>query len=83
MNIGNAVEALKAGKCVRRAGWNGKGMYLYQIQQGPTWAGGDVIDANAKQLEPCIVIVLPDSRNQPGWNASTPDLLAEDWEILD
>lgn len=28
MNIGQAIEALKAGKRVRRAGWNGKGMWL-------------------------------------------------------
>jgi hypothetical protein len=29
MNFGDAIAALKEGKLVRRAGWNGKGMHLY------------------------------------------------------
>jgi hypothetical protein len=29
MNFGQAIEALKEGKTVARAGWNGKGMHLY------------------------------------------------------
>jgi hypothetical protein len=28
-NFGQAVEAMKLGFCVRRAGWNGKGMWLW------------------------------------------------------
>ena len=29
MNFGQAIEALKQGKCVARQGWNGKGMVIY------------------------------------------------------
>ena len=29
MNFGQAIEALKEGKCVARKGWNGKNMHLY------------------------------------------------------
>ena len=29
MNFGEALEAMKAGKKISRAGWNGKGMYLF------------------------------------------------------
>jgi hypothetical protein len=29
MNFGQAIEALKEGKIVRRTGWNGKGMFLF------------------------------------------------------
>ncbi len=29
MNFGQAIEALKEGKMVRRTGWNGKGMFLF------------------------------------------------------
>ena len=29
LNFGKAVEALKQGKMVTRAGWNGKGMFLF------------------------------------------------------
>ena len=28
MNFGEALEALKAGKKLKRAGWNGKGMFV-------------------------------------------------------
>lgn len=29
MTFGEAIEALKKGKCVARSGWNGKGMHLW------------------------------------------------------
>jgi len=29
MNFGQAIEALKTGQRVARAGWNGKGMFVY------------------------------------------------------
>jgi len=29
LNFGQAIEALKQGKCVARKGWNGKGMHLW------------------------------------------------------
>ena len=29
MNFGKALEALKNGQLVTRAGWNGKGMFLF------------------------------------------------------
>ena len=31
MNFGEALEALKLGKKVTRAGWNGKGMFLFLV----------------------------------------------------
>jgi len=30
MNFGQAIEVVKAGKLVARAGWNGKGMFIFQ-----------------------------------------------------
>lgn len=29
MNFGDAIEEVKAGRCVQRAGWNGKGMFIF------------------------------------------------------
>lgn len=34
MNFGQAIEALKEGRKVTRAGWNGKGMYLVLVGGG-------------------------------------------------
>lgn len=31
MNFSEILYELKKGKCVRRSGWNGKGMYIYVV----------------------------------------------------
>lgn len=33
MNFGKAIEAVKEGKLIRREGWNGKGMFVFQRPQ--------------------------------------------------
>ena len=75
LNIGQAIEALKGGKKARRAGWNGKGMHIHLENQG-------VPAPTRIQTDPYIVLFTAQGHNQPGWNASTPDLLATDWEIV-
>lgn len=71
MVIGSAVGALKDGKRVARAGWNGKNMYL-ELQ---------VPDKFSKMTEPYVFM-----KTAPGglipWLCSQADLLAEDWEIV-
>ncbi len=76
MNFGQAIEALKQGKRIARAGWNGKGMYV-------TLIGGDAVTlaGNHVAISPCMGLKTPGNTMQPGWNASTPDVLAEDWEV--
>ena len=68
--IGWAVKQLKAGKRVTRPGWNGKGMYLY-------------LNGATAAYEPCIVMYTAQGKEQPGWLASQPDLLATDWELAE
>jgi hypothetical protein len=67
MNIGQAIEEMKAGKKVARPSWNGKNMHLY-LQ---TFAN----------CEACICMVNAQGGHQPGWLANQPDLLATDWEV--
>lgn len=67
MTFGDAIEILKAGGHVARAGWNGRDMFLYLL---------DDID----QFEPCIVMFTAQKKHQPGWLASQPDMLSQDWE---
>lgn len=76
MNIGQALEGLKKGKHARRAGWNGKQMHIYLEDQR-------MVGYTQRTHEPYLVLFTSGGTHQPGWNASTPDLLAEDWEILD
>lgn len=78
MNIGQAIEALKAGKLVQRSGWNGKGMHIY-LEEAERLAGGT---GAQRDYEPYLVLYTAQKTHQPGWNASTPDLLANDWQIV-
>lgn len=81
MDFGNTLNALKAGKKCRRAGWNGKGIYIEM--QRP--------DEHSKMTLPYIYIVttqlITDNPAAPKgvvpWLASQTDMLAEDWEIIE
>ena len=75
MTFGQAIEALKAGKRVSRAGWNGKGMWLALTKKFvPT---GDL------PCQPYIVMWTAAAQWQPGWLASQADMLAEDWQVVE
>ena len=76
MTFGDAVGLLKQGKSVGRAGWNGKKMYVYLEWYSPSQFSGRV-------YAPCLVMFTAQGTHQPGWNASTADVLAEDWEVVD
>lgn len=78
MNFGHALAALKEGRKVQRAGWNGVGLWL-ELQ---------VPDAHSKMTLPYIFIAYPASaKNTPGarvpWLASQTDMLADDWQITE
>lgn len=78
MTFGLAIEAMRKGKKVQRAGWNGKGLWL-ELQ---------VPDAHSKMTLPYIFMSYPnDAQNTPGarvpWLASQTDMLADDWRIVE
>ena len=76
MNIGWAIEEMRDGVRVRRAGWNGKGMCV-ELQTP---------DENSKMERPYVFIKPPagaDGFLTGGlvpWVCSQTDLLADDWE---
>lgn len=92
MNFGLAIEALKQGKRVARAGWNGKGMWLMFIrgravqihhqqfvpinEHDHEWR-----DRVPKQL-PWIGMKTADNGFVP-WLASQTDMLADDWGVIE
>ena len=79
MSFGLAIEALKAGKRVARAGWNGKGMWLMFV---PTKIA-DAVSLQYAALSPLpwIGMKTADEHFVP-WLASQTDMLADDWMIL-
>lgn len=61
MNFGQAIEALKAGKRVQRAGWNGKGMWLALTQGSTVPVSGNLRGAAAKiALKERVVMAQPE-----------------------
>lgn len=83
MDFGGAINALKKGAKVSRAGWNGKGMYLILV---PAEKWGIVskigLGVPKESLCPWIGMKTADGRFVP-WLASQTDMLAEDWQIVD
>lgn len=69
MNFGQAIEMMKSGKRVARAGWNGKGMWI-AIQPANS-------DANMLAF---IYMSTVQGQHVP-WLASQTDMLSEDWAL--
>jgi hypothetical protein len=89
-DFGEALEALRAGKRVQRAGWNGKGMWL-ALQPGyPEGVPANATSAKALHVaEGEMVRILPyiamktvDGGFVP-WLASQTDVLAQDWSAVE
>ncbi|CAL9992373.1 hypothetical protein VPHK567_0351 [Vibrio phage K567] len=97
MDFGKALEALKSGQKVARAGWNGQGMFIVLMPELylPSFNTQDtfkkVNDRTAKHIgkdtpldsQPYIAMFTSDEKWQPGWVASQADLLSEDWAIVE
>lgn len=94
MPFGLAIEALKLGDKVARAGWNGKGMWLILVPGTPdvrprpdTPYGKALPDALTIEILPQIDMwtINADGRRAmlPGWVASQTDMLADDWMLVD
>jgi hypothetical protein len=87
MDFGKAIASLKAGCKVARAGWNGKGMFLFlvpgstfKVNRAPLlgiYPEGTEIQYHAHiDMKTAQGYVVP-------WLASQSDMLAEDWERVD
>ena len=70
--IGWAIKQMRDGQKVRRAGWNGKAM----------WLALQVPDANSKMGHPYVYMQGVDGALFP-WKPNNLDLLATDWEIAE
>lgn len=97
ISFGSAIALLKSGFALRRAGWNGKGLFV--VKQVPSHITADIIPnmqslpQSAKDIimarkEPHIdytnqmLIINPDGRAD-SWVPSSSDVFAEDWEVVD
>lgn len=97
LNFGEALQELKAGKKLTRLGWNGNGMWIVLMPALylPPYDTADthrkVNDRTAKFIgkhlpldsQPYIAMWTAENKWQPGWVASTADILGEDWMVVE
>ena len=80
VTFGEALEALKVGRSIKRVGWNGKDMYV-RLQRP---------DDFSFMSHPYMFIEYPANEDHPvypngsriPWVPSQSDALAEDWIII-
>lgn len=86
MSFGLAIEEAKMGKKIARAGWNGKGMFLYHVPAAAyppctevakeAFGGSDVPYGAYIAMKTAQGNIVP-------WLASQTDMLADDWYIVE
>lgn len=87
LSFGDAITYLKLGYKVARAGWNGKGMFLFlvpgstfKVNRAPLL--GIYPEGTEIQYHAHIDMKTVDNQVVP-WLASQTDMLAEDWCLVD
>ena len=92
MTFGMAIEAMKQGKKVARAGWNGKGMYVWIMPGSTVKDCKTITDPHLKAIDEAEgeIRFLGSVRMRTatgdvltGWLASQTDMLSDDWVIVD
>ena len=86
LTFGHAIELMKIGKKVSRAGWNGKDMFLFlvpgstfKVNRAPLM--GIYPEGTEINYCPHIDMKTADGSVVP-WLASQTDMLAEDWNVI-
>lgn len=87
LGIGEAVEQMRMGYRVRRAGWNDRGMWLTivegQDREPRELAAGRAVGNGwgEERMKDYVVMRASDGEFVP-WLCSQTDLLARDWEVV-
>ncbi len=85
MTFGDAIVMLGAGKKVARAGWNGKGMFLYYVPANTYKAQTEAARGHFGDDVPYLAYIA--MKTAPGevvpWLASQTDVLAKDWQVVE
>lgn len=89
LDFGRALEHLKAGHKVARAGWNGKGMFIVYQKGYPqgipcnkqTAAAWGMNEGDLFKCEPYLQMRMATGSHFM-YTPNTLDVLAEDWEVI-
>ena len=87
MTFGAAIEALKVGKKVARAGWNGAGQCVYLVPAAAypaqTGAAKEIFGDAALVPYRAYLALKTAQGDVATWAPSCSDALAEDWAVVD
>jgi len=88
MQLGTAIQLAQEGYAIRRAGWNGAGMWVcyvagstVDIKEGSPYATMGL--QGRVTIDPHMDMYTAQGTMQPGWLASQADLQATDWELAE
>lgn len=92
LTFGQAITAMKAGRKVARAGWNGKNMWICIGKGHPNLEAEKFWNEHTKKFAidnggtaevlPYVIMKTADNKILMGWLSSQTDTLAEDWTVL-
>lgn len=86
MNFGDALKELKLGKRLQRAGWNGKGLFVYLVPAAcyPVQTGAAKEHFGEGALVPynAYLAIKNVDETVSTWVPSVNDCLAEDWHLV-
>jgi hypothetical protein len=87
MTFGQAIDAMKAGQKVARAGWNGKGMFAYYVPANsyPVQTGAAKSHFGEGAMVPYNAYMAIKNVNETvsTWVPSVNDVLSDDWRIVE
>jgi hypothetical protein len=93
LDFGEALIALKAGKRVARAGWNGAGQWVALGSGNPLLDASQFWNPHARAhaeqngggatVLPYFILKTAQGAVLMGWASSQSDALAEDWQIVE
>ncbi|MBT0666995.1 DUF2829 domain-containing protein [Novosphingobium profundi] len=85
MTFGHAVEMMKAGLRVTRAGWNGAGMFAYLVPEASypvqTGAAKEHFGEGAMVPYRAYLALKTAQGDVATWQPSASDVLATDWSV--
>lgn len=85
LSFGHALKVLLDGKKVARAGWNGKGMFLYHVPANEYPAQTEAAKSVFGDKVPygAYIAMRTAQGNVVPWLASQTDVLANDWALVE
>lgn len=82
MTFGEAVEELKLGKQITRAGWNGKGMFLFYVGSAEWTVHEKLLPLVEGMVGQSWIAMKTAQEMITPWAPVQSDVLSNDWSVV-